>query len=164
MDLYPCPTEVIATFHSLSVSGTTMGRYSNIVLIMSDCIVIFSKKMACSSSMSVFMASTSNSIMKSTVFHFPCLKVSIFYSASAAFVLLLNIILISLTKLFQSWVSNFSSSSSSFFCVYIPVMSSLQTIDLVFLYFILIFILFLIYFLNFLFLERRVRVSNSHES
>jgi len=43
-------------------------------------------------------------------------------------------------------------------------MSSSQTVDLVFLYFILIFIFFLIYFLNFLFLEHKVRISDSHES
>jgi len=42
--------------------------------------------------------------------------------------------------------------------------SSSQMVDLVFLYFILIFIFFLIYFLTFLFLEHRVRVSDSHES
>ena len=43
-------------------------------------------------------------------------------------------------------------------------MSSLQIVDLVFLYFILIFIFILFYSLIFLFLEHRVRVSDSHES
>jgi len=43
------------------------------------------------------------------------------------------------------------------------VLSS-QTVDLVLLYFILIFILFLFYSLIFLFLEHRIRVSNSHKS
>jgi len=46
----------------------------------------------------------------------------------------------------------------------IQILSSSQTVDLVFLYFILIFIFISIYFLTFLFLEHRVRVSNSHES
>ena len=42
--------------------------------------------------------------------------------------------------------------------------SSSQTVDLVFLYFILIFFLFLFYSLIFLFLEHRIRVSNSYKS
>jgi len=42
--------------------------------------------------------------------------------------------------------------------------SSSQTVDLVLLYFILIFILFLFYSLIFLFLEHRIRVSDSHKS
>ena len=79
----------------------------------------FSRKMAYSSSISAFMTSMSNSIMKSTVFCFPCLKDSILHSASAAFILLLNVILISFMKLSQSWVPISSSSSLSFFYVYI---------------------------------------------
>jgi len=43
-------------------------------------------------------------------------------------------------------------------------LSSSQTIDLVFLYFIVIFIFILFYSLIFLFLEHRVRVSDSHKS
>jgi len=43
------------------------------------------------------------------------------------------------------------------------VLSS-QIVDLVFLYFILIFIVISFYSLIFLFLEHRVRVSDSHES
>jgi len=43
-------------------------------------------------------------------------------------------------------------------------LSSSQIVDLVFLYFILIFIFILFYSLIFLFLEHRVRVSDSHES
>ena len=100
MDLYPWPTKVITTFHSLSVSGTTIGRYPNIVLMISGHIFFFNKKMACNSSVSAFIAKALNSIMKFSVFHFPCLKDSIFYSVSAAFVLLLNVVLISLTNSF----------------------------------------------------------------
>ena len=80
----------------------------------------FSKKMACSSSMSAFMASASNSIIKSTVFFLPCLKVSIFHSASAALDLSLNVVLNSFTNSSQSWVLLSSSNSLSFFCEYIP--------------------------------------------
>ena len=40
MDLYPCSTEVIATFHSLSVSDAAISRYSNIILIISTCVKI----------------------------------------------------------------------------------------------------------------------------
>ena len=82
--------------------------------------------MAYSSSISAFMASAFNSIMKSMVFHFPCLNVSIFHSASAAFVLSLNVILISLMNSFQSWVPSSSSSSSSFFCTYMPTIPLLR--------------------------------------
>ena len=82
--------------------------------------------MACSSSVSAFMASASNLIMKSAVFHFPCLNVSIFHSASAVLDLSLNVILISFTKSFQSCVPNSSSSLSSFFCAYIPATPPLR--------------------------------------
>ena len=58
--------------------------------------------MVCSLSVLAFMASASNSIMKLAVFFFPCLKVSIFHSASAALDLSLNVVLISLTKSSQS--------------------------------------------------------------
>jgi len=44
------------------------------------------------------------------------------------------------------------------------LVSSSQMVDLVFLYFIFIFIFLLFYSLIFLFLEHRVRVSDSHES
>ena len=117
---------MIATFYSLSVSGITMGGYPNIVLIISCWAFFFNKKMACSSSISVFMASASNSIIKSAVFFFPCLKVSIFYSVLAVFVLLLNIILSSFTKSFQFWVPSSSSSSLSFYCAYIPTTPPLR--------------------------------------
>ena len=76
--------------------------------------------MACSSSVSAFMANASNSMMKSAMFRFPYLNVSIFYSASAALNLSLNVVLISFIKSSQSWVSLSSSSSLSFFCAYIP--------------------------------------------
>ena len=71
---YPCLTDVIATFHSLSVSGATISRYSNIVLIISAHIFFFSKKMACSSSVLAFIANTLNLIIKSTIFFFSYLK------------------------------------------------------------------------------------------
>ena len=93
---------------------------------MSDHIFFFNKKMVCSSSVSAFMANMSNFIMKSTVFFFPCLKDSIFYSASVAFILSLNIVLISLIKSSQSWVLSSSSSLSSFFYAYIPTTPPLR--------------------------------------
>ena len=80
----------------------------------------FNRKMTCSSSISTFIASASNLIMKSAVFHFPCLNISIFHSAFAVLDLSLNVVLISFTKSSQSWVPSSLSSSSSFFCVYIP--------------------------------------------
>jgi len=86
----------------------------------------FNKKMACSSFVSVFMANTSNSIMKFTVFFFPCLKDSIFHSASTAFVLLLNVVLISLMKSSQSWVLNSSSNLLSFLYIYISATPPLR--------------------------------------
>ena len=60
MDSYSCLTDVIAIFHSLSISGVVIGGYLSIVLIMSTCIFFFNKKIICSSSVSAFMASTSN--------------------------------------------------------------------------------------------------------
>ena len=86
----------------------------------------FNKKMACSSFVSTFMANTSNSIMKSIVFFFFCLNISIFYLISAAFVLLLNVVLISLTKSSQFWVPSSLFSSLSFLYVYIPTILSLR--------------------------------------
>jgi len=91
-----------------------MDRYLNIILMMSDHTFFFNKKIACSLSVFAFMAKASNSIMKSAVFYFPCLKDLIFYSASATFVLLLNVVLIFLTNFSQSWVPSSSSSSSNF--------------------------------------------------
>ena len=104
MDLYPCLTKVIVIFHFLSDSGAAMGGYPSIILMISCHTFFFSKKMACSSSVSVFIAKASNFIMKSTIFCFSCLKDSILHLASAAFVLLLNVVLIFLTNFFQSWV------------------------------------------------------------
>jgi len=86
----------------------------------------FNKKTACSSSVSAFMANASNLMMKSAVFHFPCLNISIFHLASTALDLLLNVVLSSFTKSSQSWVPSSSSSSSSFFCVYIPATPPLR--------------------------------------
>ena len=114
IDSYLCPTEVIATFHSLSISSATIGKYSNIVLIIFCHMFFFSKNIVCSSSVSAFIAKTSNLIMKSAMFHFPYLKNSIFHLASAAFILLLNVILISLTNSYQSWVPSSLSSLLSF--------------------------------------------------
>ena len=102
MNSYPCPTDVIATFHSLSDSGMAIGGYPSIVLIMSCHTFFFNRKMVYSSSVSTFMANVSNSIMKSAVFFFPCLKVFIFHLKSAAFILSLNVVLISQTNSFQS--------------------------------------------------------------
>ena len=109
------PTNVIATFHSLSDSSAVIGRYSNIVLIISCCMFFLSKNIICNSSVSDFMARASNSIIKSAIFFFPCLKVSIFHSVSVALILSLNVLLISCTKLFQSYISISLSSSLSFF-------------------------------------------------
>jgi len=126
MNSYPCPTEVITTFHSLSISGTVIDRYPNMVLIMSCYTFFFSKNIVCRSSVSVFIAKALNSIMKSTVFCFPCLKYFIFHSVSTTFVLSLNVILISLTNLFQSWVSSFLSSSLSFLYMYMSATPPLR--------------------------------------
>ena len=117
MDLYSCPTEMIATFYSLSISDATIGRYPNMVLIMLCHTFFLSKNIACRSFISVFIAKVLNSIMKSAMFHFSYLKDSIFYSASAAFILSLNVILIFLTYSSQSWVPSSLSSSLSFLCI-----------------------------------------------
>ena len=126
MDSYLCPTEVITIFYSLSVSGVAIGGYSNMVLIISCHTFFFSKNIACSSFVSAFIAKASNSIMKSTVFHFSCLKDFIFYLISTVFVLSLNVVLISLTNSSQSWVFSSLSSSLSFFCAYIPAIPPLR--------------------------------------
>ena len=120
MDSYSCPTEVITTFRSLSVSSAIIGGYPNMVLIISCHTFFFSKNIACRLSVSTFIAKVSNSIMKSAVFRFSCLKDSIFYLASTIFVLSLNVILISLTNLSQFWVPSSLSSLLSFLCVYMP--------------------------------------------
>ena len=82
--------------------------------------------MACSSSVSAFISNVSNSIIKSAIFFFSCLKDSIFHLASAAFVLSLNIVLISLKKSSQSWVPSSLSSSSSFFYAYMSTTPPLR--------------------------------------
>ena len=86
----------------------------------------FNRKIVCSLSVSAFIASVLNSIMKSAVFFFPSLKVSIFYSASAAFVLSLNMVLISWTNSFQSWILVSLSSSLSFLCIYMSATPPLR--------------------------------------
>ena len=117
MDSYPFSTDIIAIFYSLSVSGIAISEYPNIVLIMSCHTFFFNKKMACSSSMSAFIANVSNLIIKSAVFSFSCLKISIFHLASAAFVLLLNVVLISQTNSSQFWALVSLSSLLSFLYV-----------------------------------------------
>ena len=100
--LYPCPTNMITTFHFLSIFGAIMGRYSNIILIMLLLIFFFSKNIACMLLVSVFIANTSNSIIKSMMCFFSYLNVIIFHSAYATLLLSLNAVLISLTKSSQS--------------------------------------------------------------
>jgi len=90
--------------------------------MMSGHTFFFNKKMACSSSISAFIANASNSIMKSAIFFFSCLKDSIFHLASAAFVLSLNVVLIYLTKSSKFWVLSSLSSSLSFLCAYMSGM------------------------------------------
>ena len=95
MNSYSCPTDVIAIFYSLSVSGMTISGYPSIVLMILCCIFFFNRKMAYKSSVFAFMANASNSIIKFAVFFFSYLKVSIFHPASATFILSLNVALIS---------------------------------------------------------------------
>jgi len=68
MDSYPYPTEVIATFHSLIISGAAIGRYPSMVLMMSAQTFFFSKffskNIMYMSSVSAFIANVSNSIIK----------------------------------------------------------------------------------------------------
>ena len=99
MDLYLYLTNIIAIFYSLSDSGTAMGGYPNMVLIILLLTFFFNKKIACMSSISAFMANASNSIIKSTMCFSPYLNVSIFHSASAILLLSLNAILISNTAI-----------------------------------------------------------------
>ena len=103
-----------------------MGEYPNIILVISGWTFFFNKKIVCNLFVSVFIAKALNSIIKSTMFHFPCLKVSIFYSASAAFILSLNIVFISYMKSSQFWVLVSLSSSLSFCCTYIPATPPLR--------------------------------------
>jgi len=102
VDLYSCLTEIITTFYFLNISGAAIDRYPSIVLIMSACTFFFNKKMVCNSSISAFIANTLNSIMKSTIYFFFCLKILIFHSVSTILLLLLNIVLISHKNLSQS--------------------------------------------------------------
>jgi len=112
---YPCLTNVIATFHSLNISSIFISEYSSIILMILACIFFFNTKITCNLFVSACMASTSNSIMKSTIFFFSYLKVLIFHSAFIALVLSLNIFFISCTKLFQFWILISLSSLLSFF-------------------------------------------------
>ena len=99
------------------MSGTAIGGYPNIVLMMSTHTFFFNKNITYKSSVSAFITNALNSIMKSVMYFLPCLNVSIFHSASAALLLSLNAVLISLTNSSQLWVSSVSSSSLIFFCV-----------------------------------------------
>jgi len=87
---------------------------------MSTQTFFFNKKILCNLSVSVFIANALNLIMKLAMCFLLCLDISIFHSVSVALLLLLNIILIFLTNLSQSWVSVSLSSLSSFFCIYMP--------------------------------------------
>ena len=126
MDSYPYLTEVIATFHSFNVFGTAIGKYFSIVLIILLLIFFFNKNIACISSVLAFIVNASNLIIKSTMYFFLYLKVLIFHSTSTTLLLLLNVVLTSLTNLFQSWVLSSSSIWSIFFCTYISAMLSLS--------------------------------------
>ena len=99
MNSYPCLTETITTFYSLSDSDTAIGECPSIILIMLVLTFFFNKKIMCMLLVSIFMANASSSIMKSVICFFPCLNVLIFHLASAALLLLLNAVLTSLTKL-----------------------------------------------------------------
>ena len=68
------------------------------ILIMSAHIFFFSKNITCMSLVSAFMANALNLIIKSAMCFLPCQNISIFHSASAALLLSLNAILISLTN------------------------------------------------------------------
>ena len=114
MDSYPYPTEVIATFHSLSVLGAAIGGYSSMVLMMSTQTFFFNRNTTCMLSVFAFIANASNSIMKLAIYFLLYWNVLIFHSMSGALLLLLKPILISLTNSFQSYVSSPSSSSSIF--------------------------------------------------
>ena len=76
---YSCPTNVIAVFHSLSYVGTAMGRYSNMVLIMSLLIFFFSTNITWMLLVLAFIANVSNSIIKLVMCFFSCLNVLILY-------------------------------------------------------------------------------------
>jgi len=98
--------------------------------MMSSHTFFLNEKMACSSFVSAFMANTSNSIMKSTIFFFPCLKDLIFHLVSTTFVLSLNVVLISLTKSFQSWVLSSLCSLLSFLYAYMPAIPLLRQVKI----------------------------------
>jgi len=102
VDSYPCPTEVIAIFHSLSILGTAIGGYPSMVLMISAQTFFLSRNIACMSLVSAFIANMSNLIIKLGICFLPCWNVSIFHSVFAALLLLLNAVLISLTNSSQS--------------------------------------------------------------
>ena len=131
MNSYSCPTKVITTFYSLSVSGAAISRYPSMVLIISARIFFFNKNIACMSSVSVFMANASNSIIKSAICFLPYWNVLIFHSASAALFLLLKAVLISLMNSFQSWMSSVFFSLLIFFYTKISAIPPLSQASIV---------------------------------
>ena len=86
----------------------------------------FNKKIVYMLSVSVFMANTLNSIIRSMMCLFFCLNVSIFHSASTTLLLLLYAVLTFLMKLFQFWTSSSSSIWLIFFYVQIHAILSLS--------------------------------------
>ena len=95
-------------------------------------VFFFNKNIICMLSISVFIASTSSSIIKSKMCFFPCWKVSIFHSVSTALFLSLNVVFTSLINinLSQSWILFSSFIWSIFFYTYIlatPPLSQANT-------------------------------------
>ena len=117
MNSYPCSTEVIATFYSLSISNAAISRYSSIVLIISAQIFFFNRNITCMSLVFTFIAKALNSIMKLAMCFLHCQNVLIFHLASAVLLLSLKTVLISLTNSSQSQESLMSSSLLIFFCI-----------------------------------------------
>ena len=70
---------MIAVFHSLSYVGTAMGRYFNMVLIISLLIFFFSTNITWMLLVLAFIANVSNSIIKLVMCFFSCLNVLILY-------------------------------------------------------------------------------------
>ena len=101
-NIYSCPTNMIAIFHSKSNFNTAMGRYSNMVLIILLLIFFFNKKITYISSVLSFIANTSNFIIKFMICFFSCLNALIFHLIFAILFFLLNVVLTSLTKPSQS--------------------------------------------------------------
>ena len=98
---YSCLTDIITTFHFLSVSGATIGGYHNIVLIILLLTFFFNKKMAyiyiiCFS----FYIQYFELYYKVHYIFLPCLNISTFHLLFAVWLFSPNTVLISITKLF----------------------------------------------------------------